>query len=45
MTAALQKAEPVDRGWIRQIQEEAFALASEADRRTAMVLAEDMASR
>ena len=45
MTAALQDAEPGDRGWIRQIQEEAFALASEADRRTAMVLAEDMAAR
>lgn len=45
MTAALHGAGPQDRGWIRQIHEEAFALASEADRRTAMVLAEGMAGR
>ena len=45
MTAALHDAGPQDRNWIRQIQEEAFALASEADRRTAMVLAEEQAGR
>jgi TPR repeat protein len=42
MTAALERATPGDRPWIRSMQEEAFALADEADRRTAIVLAEDM---
>ncbi len=42
MTAALERAEPADRAWIRQIQEEAFAVATESDRRTAMVLAEEL---
>lgn len=42
MTAALHGASSVDRAWIRSMQEEAFGLSSEADRRTAMVLAEDM---
>lgn len=42
MTAALHNAAPRDHGWIRQVQEEAFAVSSEADRRTAMVLAEDL---
>lgn len=34
MTAALNNAEEADRGWIRSMQEEAFAVSSEADRRT-----------
>jgi TPR repeat protein len=41
MTAALERAAPADKGWIRGMQEEAFALAPEADRRTAIALAED----
>lgn len=42
MTAALHRASPADQGWIRNMQEEAFALAPEADRRTAIALAEDI---
>lgn len=42
MTAALQKAGLHDHDWIRRIQEEAFAVSTEADRRTAMVLAEEL---
>ena len=38
LTGALQKAEGTDLHWIRALQEEAFALASEADRRTAIAL-------
>lgn len=40
LTAALERARPVDQAWIRVRQEEAFGLAAESDRRTAMVLAE-----
>ena len=39
MTKALDKANEPDIHWIRALQEEAFAVASEADRRTAMALA------
>ncbi len=42
MTAALHRASPGDQGWIRGLQEEAFALSDEADRRTAIALAEDI---
>jgi len=42
MTAALERATPGDRAWIVGMQEEAFALATEADRRTAVQLAQDM---
>lgn len=45
MTAALERAAPGDRHWIRAMQEEAFALAAEADRRTAIALAEDILSK
>jgi TPR repeat protein len=45
MTAALERATPSDQPWIRSIQEEAFALAPEADRRTAIALADDMLSK
>ncbi len=45
MTAALEKASPVDRPWIVTMQEEAFSLASEADRRTAVALAQDMVKK
>lgn len=40
LTAALERAQPADQVWIRTRQEEAFGLAAESDRRTAMVLAE-----
>jgi TPR repeat protein len=42
MTAALERAAPVDQPWIRGMQEEAFALAGESDRRTAISLADDI---
>ncbi len=45
MTAALERAAPVDQPWIRGMQEEAFALAGEADRRTAIALAEDILTK
>ena len=45
MTAALERATPADQPWIRGMQEEAFSLAAEADRRTAISLAQDILSR
>lgn len=42
MTAALHRAKPGDQPWIRTMQEEAFALAAESDRRTAIVLSQDI---
>lgn len=45
MTAALERANPIDRVWIRSMQEEAFSLAGESDRRTAIALAEDILTR
>ncbi|MEO1745510.1 MAG: tetratricopeptide repeat protein [Pseudomonadota bacterium] len=42
LTAALQTAAPHDRDWIRTLQEEAFAVADEAERRTAIVRAEEL---
>jgi|SRR4051812_1497112 len=45
MTAALERANPIDRGWIRSMQEEAFSLADEADRRTAIALADDILAK
>ncbi len=42
ITVALEDASPVDREWIRELQEEAFGLAGEAERRTAIAVAEDM---
>ena len=40
MTSALRKAGDPEVHWIRALQEEAFAVATEADRRTAMALAD-----
>ena len=40
MTAALAHCAPDDRSWIRNMQEEAFALSGESDRRTAIALAD-----
>ena len=45
MTAALERATPADRPWIRGMQEEAFSVAPEADRRTAISLAQDILSK
>lgn len=45
MTAALERAQPTDKVWIRGMQEEAFALAGEADRRTAIALAQDFLAK
>lgn len=45
MTVARERADPADRAWIGGMQEEAFSLASEAERRTAIQLAEDMAKK
>lgn len=42
MTAALQRAKPADQQWIRGMQESAFSLAPESDRRTAIALAADL---
>ena len=42
MTAALEVAKPADRGWIRSMQEQAFGLAGESDRRTAIALADSI---
>ncbi|WP_054311533.1 tetratricopeptide repeat protein [Mesorhizobium sp. 1M-11] len=45
MTAALSRATPTDQPWIRSMQEEAFAVSGEADRRTAISLADDMLAK
>lgn len=45
MTAALEQASPIDKNWIRGMQEEAFALSDENDRRTAMALSQDIVAR
>lgn len=42
MTAALEQASSADQQWIRNMQEEAFALAAENDRRTAIALSQDI---
>lgn len=44
MTAAFERAGPDDRIWIQPMQERAFAIAAEADRRTAISLASDIAA-
>lgn len=45
MTAALERAAPTDQPWIRGMQEEAFSLAGEADRRTAIAMAQDILTK
>jgi hypothetical protein len=45
MTAALERAPAADQPWIRSMQEEAFAAAGEADRRTAISLADDILTK
>jgi TPR repeat protein len=45
MTAALERAPTSDVEWIRSMQEGAFALASESDRRTAIALSGDILTK
>jgi uncharacterized protein len=40
LTSALQDASPIDREWIRPLQEEVFSLSSEDDRRSALAYAQ-----
>jgi uncharacterized protein len=42
LTMALQRSAPQDREWISEMQERAFALSDEADRRTAIALSQEM---
>jgi TPR repeat protein len=42
MTAALQRATVADRQWIQRMQENAFALSAESERRTAIALADNL---
>lgn len=43
LTVALQHADNKDQDWIQSMHEQAFSVAGEADRRTAIALAADMA--
>src|SRR5690606_24170825 len=43
MTAALDRCPPVDCVWMQQLQEQAFSLASEDERRVAVALAPQLA--
>jgi uncharacterized protein len=45
MTVALERAEESEKIWIQTLQEQAFSLSDEADRRTAISLAQDMVSK
>ncbi|MBA69730.1 MAG: exopolysaccharide production negative regulator [Rhizobiales bacterium] len=45
MTAALERSEAQDKPWIRDMQEQAFLLSDENDRRTAIALAQDMLAK
>ncbi|MEM9105459.1 MAG: tetratricopeptide repeat protein [Pseudomonadota bacterium] len=45
MTLALERASAADRVWIAPLQEQAFSVADEVDRRNAIALAEDMLER
>ena len=45
MTAALERAATPDKPWIRSMQEDAFALADEKDRRTAIALSQEFLAK
>tara|TARA_R100001129_G_scaffold170327_2_gene139707 strand:+ start:25304 stop:26173 length:870 start_codon:yes stop_codon:yes gene_type:complete len=45
MTAALERSGTQDKIWIRDMQEQAFLLSDENDRRTAIALAQDMLAK
>ncbi|MDX3925438.1 MAG: tetratricopeptide repeat protein [Shinella sp.] len=42
MTAALDHCSPKDRPWLQEMQEQAFSIANEDERRTAIALAQDI---
>ena len=44
MTAALDRCKPKECPWMQELQEQAFAVASENDRRAAVMLASDAAN-
>jgi TPR repeat protein len=44
MTAALDRCKPKDCGWMEALQEQAFSVANESDRRTAVSLSHTIAS-
>ncbi len=45
MTVALKRAPDIQKPWIRDLQEQAFSLADETDRRSAVALADAMIAR
>ena len=44
MTAALNRCNPVDCDWMQDLQEQAFSVANEQDRRVAVALSQEMAA-
>ncbi|MCB5204782.1 sel1 repeat family protein [Neorhizobium sp. T786] len=44
LTAALDRCSPTECGWMQQLQEQAFSVANEEDRRVAVVLSQEMVS-
>lgn len=42
MTAALGQCSPKDRPWLQAMQEQAFSLATEDDRRVAITMSQNM---
>lgn len=44
MTAAIDRCSPSDCAWMQELQEQAFSLANEEDRRVAIALSQEMAS-
>lgn len=45
LTAAFERCQPQDCPWIRDLQEQAFSIAGEADRRNAVVLSSDLVKK
>jgi hypothetical protein len=45
MTAASERCAAEDCTWIREMQEQAFSIVGEADRRNAVALASDMTTK
>ena len=44
MTAALDRCKPKDCGWMESLQEQAFSVATEGDRRAAVSLSHNIAT-
>ena len=42
LTAALDRCSPSECGWMQALQEQAFSVANEEDRRVAVALSQDM---